>query len=172
MIQNAQEFVSALRAVEPLYFTTAAKVVSVEETTITVELSSGQKINLVTHNHQGKPSVGATCLVTFRDNMQSRPHASDFSLYETIDMDIGGTLVKVIDTEVSVEHAGMSVLLKDNEILVTATTVKITGDLLVSGSVAAEGEVTAMAQSTIVNLSTHMHASATPGAPSPPTPGT
>lgn len=47
-----------------------------------------------------------------------------------------------------------------------------TGDIVAGGGVSADGEVTAMAKSTNIKLSTHMHPTAAPGSPSPPTPGT
>jgi phage baseplate assembly protein V len=68
---------------------------------------------------------------------------------------------------------------------VTASEVKITGDLVVTGSInggggvsiqgniEASGEVTAKnGTPASVKLSTHVHPTATPGAPSSPTPGT
>jgi phage baseplate assembly protein V len=49
---------------------------------------------------------------------------------------------------------------------------KVTGDIDVDGGLSARGEVTAMATTLNVSLSTHMHPTAAPGPPSPPTPGT
>lgn len=49
---------------------------------------------------------------------------------------------------------------------------KVEGDIIATGGVAADGEVTAMAKTTNIKLSTHQHPTAVLGPPSPPTPGT
>jgi phage gp45-like len=49
--------------------------------------------------------------------------------------------------------------------------IETTGKMTVGGKLEADGEITAMRTSTRVSLSTHMHATAAPGSPSPPNPG-
>ena len=49
--------------------------------------------------------------------------------------------------------------------------IETTGKMTVGGKLEADGEITAMRKSTRVSLSTHMHATAAPGNPSPPNPG-
>lgn len=83
---------------------------------------------------------------------------------------IGNTQIEA--TENSVQVTGAS------EIKVTVPDIKfvgnlsVDGDITATGGVDADGEVTAMKKTTNVKLSTHMHATAAPGNPSPPTPGT
>jgi hypothetical protein len=57
------------------------------------------------------------------------------------------------------------------ELRVTPDQVEVIGDLVVSGAVTAAGQVTAMAETTPVNLSTHLHNTAM-GPSGPPNPGT
>lgn len=179
MIQTPEDFVRAIDAIRPLYFSTLGKVKEVKDATLVVELHSGEEIYGVTHNHEGKPAVGSTCLITYRNNMPNRPHASDFSLYDTIDVELtSGANIKADEEEVSIEYSMMRFRMKDGEIVVEAADITLEGDISIdgnvniSGNVEADGEVTAKASSTISNLSTHMHATAAPGSPSPPTPGT
>lgn len=56
---------------------------------------------------------------------------------------------------------------------INASGISASGNIESSGSVKAVGQVEALSGTTgVVRLSTHMHATAAPGPPSPPTPGT
>ena len=170
VLSTVDELRIALQNLNPMYYTTLAKVISLQKndvtSTLTVELLTGERIAGVTHNHEGEPAVGATCLVTFRDNKQSRPHASDFSKYASIEMNVADSLVKVDKDEISFVSNGLEIIMKEGKITLIADTIQINGELK------ATGEVTAMSEGPGVKLSTHMHPSATPGAPSSPTQGT
>lgn len=86
-----------------------------------------------------------------------------------------GSVVVVFEdgTRVEYDKTGPKIKIEINgDVEVSCDTLKVVGDLDVTGAVSANGEVTARATSLNVALSTHMHPTAAPGPPSPPTPGT
>jgi len=59
-----------------------------------------------------------------------------------------------------------------SEVDINCPTVKFSGDIQVSGKITAGGEIAANNSTVPVHLSSHVHPTAVPGSPSPPTPGT
>lgn len=83
---------------------------------------------------------------------------------------IGDTQIEATENSVQVTGASkVKVSVPDIEFV---GNLKVDGDITTTGGVDADGEVTAMKKTTNVKLSTHMHETAAPGNPSPPTPGT
>lgn len=83
---------------------------------------------------------------------------------------IGDTQIEATENAVQVTGASkIKVSVPDIEFV---GNLKVDGDITTTGGVDADGEVTAMKKTTNVKLSIHMHATAAPGNPSPPTPGT
>ena len=91
-------------------------------------------------------------------------NAGETAIYST---DAAGQTVKALLT-----------LKADGSAEMTATKLKMTGDIEVtgkitaSGNIEAAGAVKATATTVPVSLGTHQHPTATPGPPSPPVPGT
>lgn len=82
---------------------------------------------------------------------------------------IGDTQIEATENAVQVTGASkIKVSVPDIEFV---GNLKVDGDITTTGGVDADGEVTAMKKTTNVKLSTHTHATAAPGNPSPPTPG-
>lgn len=78
--------------------------------------------------------------------------------------------------EYTIDITGGNVRMSAEKLILTGS-IDVSGSISaqnieVSGYVKAQGEITAKTTSLNVHLSTHMHPTAAPGSPSPPTPGT
>lgn len=172
---SPENFVQAIKNLNPVYHATLAEIQKVEgddeKSTLEVKLSNGEILEKVTHNYNGKPKVKATCILIFRDNKNSRPHAVDISEYESLKIEIGKSKVLIKGKKIELEHDDISIKLEKNKTKIKAQTLEVEGDIITKGKIKAGSEIVAQTKTLPVYLSTHQHPSAPPGPPSPPKSG-